>query len=325
MEELAQIFQKCSNKNILLLLHHNSDADAVSSAYVLSEGLKQIGAECRIGCAESVSETSQKILKELGFKVEISPVLEEDTIILLDTSTSGQLSELAEKFENSPAEKIIIDHHAVQENGLRVSFKFIDETASSTSIIIYELMKKMRLQIHKNMALATLLGIISDTAHLKFSTLRDFRVISEILENHQIKFSDVLEILTTETDISEKIANLKAAQRIKFHRLSDYLIVTSNVRSYEASAARAFLKLGADVAAVYAKRENEIRISIRAKAAFAEKTGINLAKDLIPEVAKVIKGTGSGHITAAGANGTDVNSGEKALECILSCLRKNIK
>jgi len=76
------------------------------------------------------------------------------------------------------------------------------------------------------------------------------------------------------------------------------------------------IRAGADLVGVAAEKEDEIRISLRSNQNFYEKTKIDLGKDVIPGIAKIIQGTGSGHPTAAGANGKLVNRADEALKYI---------
>lgn len=325
MEKLAVLLSSYKGKEALLLAHHNADPDSVCSAAALYFGLKEIGINAKIGAVDSISRLSKKILDTLNLKVEINPEPLADLIVLLDASTAGQLSGYAETFKNAKTQKVIIDHHAIQEQSLDADLKYIDETSTSSTKLVYELLQKLNISISKEIALLILLGIVAETAHLRFSKLEDLKIITKLLEDHSIKFSEVLSILTLKADISENIARIKCAKRMEMYRIKDYLIVTSNIVSFEASAARALVRLGADLAIVYAKRENELRVSIRSRSTFYEETKIDLAKDIIPEVAKIIDGSGSGHPTAAGANGKAVDKGEKVLKHVVDYVKNKLE
>ena len=80
----------------------------------------------------------------------------------------------------------------------------MDETASSTSKIVYDLLKDLNSNISKEMALALMCGIMTDTAHLKFAKLDDLKTIVELLEKQGLNFSDVLKLLSISPDISEQ-------------------------------------------------------------------------------------------------------------------------
>ena len=82
----------------------------------------------------------------------------------------------------------------------------------------------------------------------------------------------------------------------------NWIIAFSFVSSYEASAARSLMQLGADVAIVIMKNKDETRISFRTTSEFIQKTTISLAKDIIPIFISNFGGNGGGHDGACGYN-----------------------
>ena len=110
-------------------------------------------------------------------------------------------------------------------------------------------------------------------------------------------------MLTSERGRSESIARLKAAQRMQLHQFGGWTLVTSNVSSYQASAARALIGLGADVAFVVGRDKGALRASIRATDRFYAETSVHLGRDVAMPLGEEFGGAGSGHTTAAGLNG----------------------
>ncbi|MFH1424174.1 MAG: DHH family phosphoesterase [archaeon] len=323
--EVLQVLRESTEKNILLLAHHNADPDAVCSAIALSEGLKQIGCKSvRIGFVESISKLSQKIVNKLNYEIDLNPNLNADLIVLLDTSTAGQLSKMADKFKSAKAEKIIIDHHTPTEEPLEADHKLVDEKASSTVELVYDLLKELGVEISKEVAEAMCFGLVAETAHLQFATPKVFRILADLQEKHGIVHQDILELLRTQVDVSEKIAHFKAAGRTNVTRVKNYLIVTTRVGSFEASCARALMRMGADLAAVSSKPD-ELRISMRSSHSFLTETGIDLGRDIMPGLIKIIDGTGSGHPTAAGANGNALDKEKEAMAFIVSFVQNKLE
>ena len=118
------------------------------------------------------------------------------------------------------------------------------------------------------------------------------------------QFIQLVELFEVETDISEKVAKLKAARRSKIYNSNDFLVVTSKVGAFESSAASVLVRLGADVAFAGATDEKGLMlISGRCKNTFIDKTGFSLVKDVFSELGKYIEGEGGGHPAAAAFNG----------------------
>ena len=103
-------------------------------------------------------------------------------------------------------------------------------------------------------------------------------------------------------DLSEKIARLKASQRTNIVNVGKWLIVSTEVSSFQASAARGILNLGADLVIVAGKEKEKIKASIRSSEKFYYETNLNLGGVFSKELAKEFKGTGGGHSTVAGIN-----------------------
>ena len=96
---------------------------------------------------------------------------------------------------------------------------------------------------------------------------------------------------------------LKASQRLKLHTVGDWIIATSHLSSFQASAARALLLLGADLAIVVGNDKRKLRVSMRSTERFHKETSIHLGRDIAIPLGEEFEGAGSGHSTAAGVNG----------------------
>lgn len=320
----ADVIKEKLGQNILLLTHHNADPDSVCSALILQEALKKLGANSQVGVIESASKLAKKIIKKYGCEIKKDPPLDVDFIVLLDASSPGQLSDYAEKFKASKAFKLIIDHHTGQEEKLDADSYFIDEGSTSTISMVLAILKELGVELDKKMAFIALFGTVAETAHLRYADASDFKLIGELLKKHKIKYTEILNLLATPLDVSERIARLNSVQRTKYSRVKDYLIATSYVGSFEASVARALVNVGADLAVVNSIKKDEIRVSIRANHQFHKETGIDVSKDLIPEIAKIINGSGGGHPTVAGANGKDVKKNKEVCDFVVNEVKKRV-
>src|SRR3989344_9655213 len=165
MKKAAEFLKQFKGKNVLLLGHKNADPDSVSSVIALSYGLKELGIKTRCGVIEGASKLAQKILDELNESVEIDPELNVDLIVLLDMSTEGQMSDFYKKIISSKTKKMIIDHHAIHDYTMKADFSFIDEKATSTAGLVYDLLKELKVEITSDIAKTILLGIVAETAH----------------------------------------------------------------------------------------------------------------------------------------------------------------
>lgn len=297
-----------------VLFHHNADPDALCSAYALSSLLSLIkeGIEVTISPSKGLSKIGEQIAGQLGITLEEKPLIEEmDTLFIVDTGSLQQLEEMKERILTSNAPLIMIDHHAERaETKASSKLYIVDEGAASTCEIIYGLYKEAGVKPTGQVAKALLLGIAYDTRYFTLGTPATFRAIGELLELDGA-LAEVLPLLTRIMDRSEKVARLKAGQRMKIYPIGKWLIVSAEVSSYQASAARGLMNLGADLALVGGSREEGIRISMRSTEGFYRETSIHLGRDIAIPLGEVFEGAGSGHSTAAGVNA--LGNAEEAL------------
>jgi hypothetical protein len=124
-------------------------------------------------------------------------------------------------------------------------------------------------------------------------------------------------------DLSERLARLKAVGRAKIHRIGEWVVAMSEISAFQASAARALLDVGADVAIVGGVKDGELRISLRSTQVFFEKTGLHLGRDIAAAIGSEIEGAGGGHGMSAGVNGK--GDLEACLGKSLWLIRENLK
>lgn len=276
-------------RNILYICHRNADPDAVGSAFTLAEA---VGGT--IGIVDECNRVAVNLIEKLEIPVVLCPDPNDyDMIVVVDTSTRGQLNDLKlEKF-------CLIDHHATTALLDDAEF-YIHEDTTSTVEIIFRILNAAGIPVTEKMGLAMITGIITDTGHLKHANSSTFKTLSEIMDVSGVDYFDALELMAaTPQDISIRIAMLKAAMRCKLERVGDCLIATTHVSSYGGAAASMLTNIGADIAFVgSAKDDSSVRVSGRAKRDMIL-SGINLGK-LMEDVGEKYNGTGGGHSGAAG-------------------------
>jgi nanoRNase/pAp phosphatase (c-di-AMP/oligoRNAs hydrolase) len=89
---------------------------------------------------------------------------------------------------------------------------------------------------------------------------------------------------------------------MQLHNLESWTLATSQLSSFQASAARALIGLGADASVVCGNDKKNLRASLRATDRFYQETRIHLG-ELAQTLGTEFGGAGSGHPTAAGVNG----------------------
>jgi len=178
----------------------------------------------------------------------------------------------------------------------------INEKATSTCEIIFNLYQNLKIKPLKIVAQALMIGLTFDTRHFTLANLQTFQTAAELCK-FGAKPEKAIELLKIPLGKPERIARLKAAQRMEIKEVEDWMLVTSIVSSFQASAARAIIALGADIAIVGGEKKGKIKVSLRATNEFYRVTGIHLGRDLAVPLGKLLNGVGNGHAIAAGVNG----------------------
>jgi len=309
---------------VLLLNHLNSDPDAVGSSIALMEFLKTRDIDSTIGVVQGINALARNMIKKLKYKVSINPDLNNyRTLVVLDTSSKSQLLPLDVMSFNGDV--YVIDHHYPDEDMKNLAkILYCDETFMSTSEIIYGLFKERGFTPSRNASLGLITGIVTDTGHLQFAKPETFRKIAELVEFAGMDYTEILSFIAIPTEPSRKVAHLKAASRLELVRLGEWIIALSYVSSFEASAARAITKIGADVAFVCSKKKDEARVSVRASHNFVKKTDIHFGREVMPKLASIVRGSGGGHIAAASVNGTFAGSEAELLQKCVGILEQRL-
>ncbi len=325
INEVIKILDETNASKVLLLCHHNSDPDAVCSAYAFQSLLKKVkpNLSVDIGTGNGVSRLSKHVLKFVPIVVNEKPNVEEaDVIMLLDTNTIQQLGNLAERITKTTTPLIVVDHHAAHpETEHLAKLVITHEEAASTCEIVYSFYKQLNIKPDLNVAKALFLGIAFDTRHFVLANSATFQTIAELGELG-VNAQETLSTLSLPMDFSERVARMKACRRAKLLKVGNWIIALSHVSAYQASAARALVDLGAHMAAVAGQKNDNIEISMRCTRDFHLETGIHLGRDIAKPLGEYLHGMGGGHATAAGVNGVgDVESG---LKRCLRLLKENM-
>jgi bifunctional oligoribonuclease and PAP phosphatase NrnA len=305
VQKIVSLIDKLDANLAVLLCHHNADPDAIGAAYAFKELLNRLrpSLETEIAAASGPSRLSNAMMKALPIELTDKPRIETaNIIVLLDTNTLQQLDEWSSRI-NSNQPLIVIDHHATHPETEQIATLHVaDETASSTCEIVYRLFKEAKVELSPDAAKALFLGIAFDTRHFIIATSDTLKIVADLAETG-INAQETLSVLSLPMEHSERIARLKAAERVNLLKIGDWLIALSSVSAYQASACRALLVLGAHAAIVAGQKHNKIQVSFRASRDFCAETGLHMGRDLAKPLGEFLGGMGGGHALSAGANG----------------------
>ncbi len=244
-----------------------------------------------IAAVDDLSRTGEALANIIGAEVLINPRADAyDLMVVVDTAVRLQLGQIRlEKYA-------LVDHHL--DEGMRDGAEFyIQKPCKIHSGDRLDDFKENGKRVTRKMALGLLVGMISDTGRFKRAAPETFRAAAELLEMGEFDYEEALQALSVPPDLSQRIAVLKAASRAEIERQGDWLVASTQINSFEGSAAMALVDLGADVAFAAGRHGDRVRVSARSSRA-AVKMGLDL-NELLGEVGRAHGGDGGGHKAAA--------------------------
>jgi nanoRNase/pAp phosphatase (c-di-AMP/oligoRNAs hydrolase) len=196
----------------------------------------------------------------------------------------------------------MIDHHAPHvESPKAATINIADENATSTCEIILAMFNRKHMKPDKRVSQALLIGILVETGHLAIGTRKTYAATYNLIKTGANP-EEAISLTRQVMEESERIARVKSAQRLRLDRINGWVIATSIIGSYHASAARGLIALGAHLAIVAGKRNDDLTVSFRCTREFVQESGVHLGTDIATEIGRQMGGMGGGHATAAGAN-----------------------
>lgn len=289
---LSSIASELEKGGTVALLHGNADPDALASAFAVQCCFPDV----TIWTPGGTDRMAKEMTRSLGIAVNESPERPPGTLLVLDTSGPEQLPEGVDL-----SGAIVVDHHARTDKWASARMYYCDDSKSSCSEIILELVKAAGKAMPKEAALALMAGILTDTGMFKFGRPSALRAFAELMEENDVQMDEATSLVHMDTDISERISQLRGAQRLKYWKVGEYVVAASQGSAYEASVCKALLNLGADIVFVGSQRKDSFRISARATQEMV-RMGVHLGK-LLGGVGEETSNGGGGHPGAAGITG----------------------
>lgn len=170
-------------EKILLVAHQNPDGDALGSLSSLSHYLNHLGKNHRSFCATAVSPKLQSLPHLVKTSADNNVWQECPDVIIVFDSGDLKYAGIADCIKNLTHRFTIIniDHHAT--NPRYGHYNLVIPQASSTAEVLYFFFKANGIVINKNMAIALLTGLITDTENFTNpgTTINSLKIASELI------------------------------------------------------------------------------------------------------------------------------------------------
>lgn len=220
IEEIIEKAKK-ENRKVYIYAHKFPDGDAINSSLVIAEYLKNEGID-----AQYVVTNKERAVNNFVGNIPIITSVEKNSIsIILDTSTVKYAEN--KLYENSALENTyVIDHHGKVEGakciedelGLSSENVIRNSNASSVcEILVNELQQK---KITPQMANMLTLGLLTDTAKLKFLKTDTLQNLSKLIKLGA-DYKHVVSLCTRKSNLRNEVGLAQTLLKTKTFPIGD--------------------------------------------------------------------------------------------------------
>lgn len=175
------------HERFVLTTHMRPDCDALGSELGMADILISLGKQVKIVNGDSVPphlrfiDPDQRI-RQLHTDITPADLAHEQVLLVLDTSAWGQLGPMAEVMKQWPGIKMVLDHHASQDEMGAEMFKNVK--AEATGRLVCEAGEQLGAPLPEKTAFPLLAAITTDTGWFRFSstTGETLRVAARLLD-----------------------------------------------------------------------------------------------------------------------------------------------
>lgn len=300
-------------QRIVITTHIKPDADALGSSLGLANYLISKGHSVQVITPTNYpsflnwmsGNDGVLIFKDGGEKQSAELVSNADLIFCLDFSSLNRIEELGALVQQSPAKKVLIDHHLDPEDF--ADFTLWNTNAAATAELVYELIKQMDDldKITPDIAECLYAGIMTDTGSFKHSSTSSnvHRIVADLIDRGA-DISVVSKLIYDNNSLSRlKLIGFALADRLTvFDNLKVAYITLSNEDlnrfDYQTGDTEGLVNYalsikGIAMAAIIIEREDKVKLSFRS---FGNVAVNDLARKYF---------SGGGHKNAAGGVSED--------------------
>ena len=319
-DRVCRAICEAKGKKVVLTFHAVGDRDGIGSAVALSKCFD----DAVVVTPDFLTNNAKRMLAQAGYSKKVGNVFPEDRelVIVTDANNLDVLGKFKYDISRFTGSIIFIDHHAIEDYKLEKNMMvFNDEGFNSASSIVYEMLKKNKEGITRQIALLLLNGIIADSSDFQNATPRTFRQVSELLEIAETDYADIVEYIHQDISAENRYELMKDLFTAKIEVVGDYILMSGKTGKSASLIAQTAIDFGADGSVFWVERDRDISISARLRAPLDKKLGIHLGR-VMQESGKNIAGSGGGHPCAAGAYGPKKERGQLTVDEIAEMMRQ---
>lgn len=175
-----------THQHFLISTHVNADGDGLGAEIALYHFLREAGKQAVILNPDPTPPTYRfldphgaiQAASDHAYPLAVPP----EVIFVVDIHTLDRLGPLAKLIGESSAIRVCIDHHPLQPQAF-AELRLMDEAASATGELVYDLIVRLNGTLTKPIAQALYVSLVTDTGGFRYSntTSRTHAIVADIL------------------------------------------------------------------------------------------------------------------------------------------------
>lgn len=175
-------------RRVVLLTHVRPDGDGLGSCEALRLALQRLGKETYLAVPGSIPDRYRFLDQEQCWVSVPSGqtvpdwFLQADLLVIADTGTWAQLGGLAEAVRQSPARKVVLDHHETQDD--LGALRLVDVSVEATGRLAWQALQVLQVPMTPSIARALFVAIATDTGWFHHSNTQPhtFALATELVQ-----------------------------------------------------------------------------------------------------------------------------------------------
>ncbi len=179
LDEIVDVIRE--KNNFLITSHVNPEGDSIGSLIAMFLVLEKMGKKAVMGISDKVPENLKFLPGADRIRQELDSGFSPDVAIVLDCPVIERVGWISNFIDESTF-IINIDHHI--SNSSFANINWVEPDSSSVGEILYELFKKLKVDIDTDIAKAVYTAIITDTGGFNYdnTSKRTHMIAGELLE-----------------------------------------------------------------------------------------------------------------------------------------------
>jgi phosphoesterase RecJ-like protein len=167
-DKAVAVLAAADRGEVVLAGHVSPDADAVGSMLALAHALRRRGTRV-LPSFSAPYELASSLTGLPGIELLVPPEqlpAAPALLVTLDTGSADRLGSLAPLVDTA-AEVLVVDHHA--SNTRYGTLHLVDPAAAATAVLTEELVRRLGVELDREIAACLYAGLVTDTGSFRFS------------------------------------------------------------------------------------------------------------------------------------------------------------